>query len=106
MQSLQQAMTMTALDLASSFSNGHRALPVHAQALLFLPQEDRDQHGQSPKAQQSMSTHCLGVIQIKLFFSIGEEDLPVPTRREVSKQRFCLGFQVTRSPGPSLGAWG
>ena len=59
MQPRKQAMTMTALDFASSLAKGHQALPHEAQAVLLLLQEDVDQHRQRPKAQQSLGTHEL-----------------------------------------------
>jgi len=46
MQPLEDVSTMAALDFASRFSNGDRALPLDLQAVLLFLQEDISQHGQ------------------------------------------------------------
>ncbi|HEY1354490.1 MAG TPA: hypothetical protein VGF67_33175, partial [Ktedonobacteraceae bacterium] len=68
MQPFKQAMTMATLDLTPSFANGHRALPRDAQAVLLFLQKDGDQHRQRPKAQESLGTHALVLVQTRRFF--------------------------------------
>ena len=86
MQPLKQAATMTALDLAPSFANAHRALPQDAQALLFFLQKDVGEHRQRPKAQESPRTHDLVMVPAQFFLAILEEDLDLPPRRDMRQQ--------------------
>jgi len=103
MQPAQQAMTMATRDLASGFATGHWAWPSDLHAVLFFLQKDGDQQSQNPEAHQGLSAHHLGMVQPTLLFSIDEENLTVPTRREMGEQGFRIRFQRTGSPGASLG---
>ena len=83
MQPLKQAATMTTLDLAASFANAHRALPQDAQASPFFIEKDVGKHRQRPKAQEGTRAHDLVMIQAQLFLAILEENLDLPTRRDM-----------------------
>src|SRR5882757_6365554 len=98
MEPLKQAATMATLDLASSFANAHGALPRASQALLFFLQKDVGEQTQRPKPQNGRSTHQLILIQTQFLFAIAEENLDVPTCRDMSEQDLGVCLQITRCP--------
>src|SRR5512135_1017576 len=106
MQPLKQTMTMTTLDLASSFANRHWALPRDWQAVLFFLQKDVSQHRQRPKAQQGLGAHELVMVQTKFFFPRAKEDFNVPSSRDVGEQHLGRRFQIAGGPVPRLGKRG
>jgi hypothetical protein len=77
-------------------------LPRQVQAVLFLLQEEEDQHGQRPKAYQSMGAHEWVRIQSRLLFAIGEQDCDVPTHRALGQPCLRLSLPIARRPGACL----
>src|SRR5712691_10533762 len=102
MQPHKQAATMATLDLASSFANGDRALPRDTQALLFFLQKDVGEHRQRPKPQNGRSIHQLIMVQAQFLLAIAEEDLDIPSCRDMRQQRLPVCFQVAEGPVPCL----
>src|SRR5260370_39806259 len=85
---------MAALDLAASFANGDRTLPLLLQAVLLVFQEDVGEHGQRPQAQDGGGAHQLIVIQAQFLFAGACENLDVPARRDMGKQRLGISLQI------------
>jgi hypothetical protein len=76
MQPLEDVSTKAALDFASRFFNGDKALPLDLQAVLLFLEEDISQHGQSREAQDGGGAHHLIVIQAEFLFAIARSGPP------------------------------
>ncbi len=85
MQPLEDVSTMAALDFASRFSNGDRALPLDLQAVLLFLEEDISQHGQSPEAQDGGGAHQLIVVQAEFLFAIARSGPQSPSARRYGR---------------------
>lgn len=94
MQPLEDVSTMAALDFASRFSNGNRALPRDPQALLFFLQKDVGEHRQRPKPQNGRSAHQLIVVQAEFLLAITQEHLDVPACRDMREQGLFVSIQI------------
>jgi len=106
MEPAKHVMTMTTLDLASSFADGHWTLPPDVQAVRFFLQENGEQHGQgtasAPGLERSSSGN--GPIQALLCHRRKEPHCPSAPRYG---QAACAGPLPDRwKPKSGLGRAG
>ena len=94
MQPLEDVSTLAALDFASRFSNGDRALPLDLQAVLLFLQDGIRKPRQSPEAQDDGGTHHLRVVQAQFLFAVAKKHLDVPACSDMGQQGLGVSLQI------------
>ncbi len=71
---VEHVMMMNALNLSTCLADGNVCLPLLAEAVAFVIQEDIGCHDQGPEAMNGSGTHDLVLVETKEFLGVGKED--------------------------------